>query len=185
MDYICADCGHIFESGEETIKNFDGEDWACCPSCGSTDILDGVRCHECGKVMQEDDAFDGMWCKECLLERLEDYELFFDYLTDDYFVDDTKRPDKVGGLEEFVFTAVWKLPDSCIPSVSSFELKEELKSVYYGLVATDRWCTHKDEFKRTIRDWMTDNKDPDLNDFAEWLTERECGKRDRKRVQKR
>lgn len=177
MDYICTDCGHIFETGEEVIKTFDGEDWACCPLCGSTEIVDGVHCEECGKVMQEDDAFDGHWCRDCLLDRLADYNLFFEYLTDG-----DNGTDKVTGLEEFMFTAVWKLPDKCIPEASSFELKGALQETYFRLVELDKNpFRHEKEFQRTIADWMTDNKDPDLYDFAEWLTEREI-KRDRKRI---
>lgn len=176
MDYICTDCGHIFEEGEETIKHYDGEDWACCPSCGSTEIVDGVRCKSCGKVVEEDTLFDG-WCKDCLLEKLADYDLFFEYLIgyhDNGFLLDSH---KVTGLEEFVFTAIWGLPENCVPSVSSFDMKEDLKKVYWDYVKHYKILTGCGCHERNrIVDWMTDNKDPDLYDFAEWLNERELKK---------
>ena len=163
MNYICTNCGHIFEEGEEVIKHYDGEDWACCPSCGSTEIVDGVRCKECGKVVEENTLFDG-WCKDCLLDKLADYDLFFQYLTDG-----CNGMDKVTGLEEFIFTMVWKLPEKYVPNVSSFDLKEALKKAYSSLVSYDRLLQERKLYE-LIKDWMTDL---DLYDFAEWLNERE------------
>jgi DNA-directed RNA polymerase subunit RPC12/RpoP len=173
MNYICTDCGHIFEEGEETIKHYDGEDWACCPSCGSTEIVDGVRCKDCGRVVEEDTLFDG-WCKECLLEKLADYDLFFEYLTEGDTSGFVQNSHKVTGLEEFVFTALWGLPEGCIPSESSFHMKNDLKDAYYKYVSyygisIGAGCHERNR----IVDWMTHNETHDLYDFAEWLNERE------------
>ncbi len=165
-DLICLDCNHTFTDDDAIRKNIDGETWMCCPECGSTDLTDGARCKGCDEVKAEDELFDG-WCKECLLDKLADYELFFEYLKDG-----DNRMDAVTGLEEFVFTAVWKLPEKYVPKISSFELKESLKKAYGSLMAYDRICG-KSTLYEAIKDWMTDNKDPDLYDFAEWLNERE------------
>lgn len=76
MKYICVDCGHIFEEGEEaTIVEHHpygdttaDEYIAVCPICGG-DFEEAGICKCCGGAFYEDNLIAHYYCKECV----EDY----------------------------------------------------------------------------------------------------------------
>lgn len=71
--YICLECGHHFEDGEEAIWEEqhgleDGpyEKMSGCPICESAYAVAG-RCKKCGHDFLEDNLYSGL-CKKCLIE---------------------------------------------------------------------------------------------------------------------
>lgn len=73
MTYICVDCGHIFEEGEEkTIVerhpygDTTAEEYiAVCPACNGGFEEAGI-CKCCGGAFYKDNLIAGYYCKECV-----------------------------------------------------------------------------------------------------------------------
>ena len=73
MTYICVDCGHIFEEGEQAVRvehhpygdTTADEEWAACPVCGG-DYEEAGVCKCCGGHFYADDLIAGYYCKECV-----------------------------------------------------------------------------------------------------------------------
>lgn len=78
MDWICLECGHIFDEGEGLpVKEFHPEipgghyeEFLACPSCGSDQIERAVHCKKCGGSFLPDDLYGGYYCRECMEEYL-------------------------------------------------------------------------------------------------------------------
>ena len=75
MTYICDNCSHIFEEGEqaryvETHGFTDGrvEYFDCCPICGGT-YSEAKRCNGCNEWHSKGVLYFG-WCADCLKDRL-------------------------------------------------------------------------------------------------------------------
>ena len=78
--YKCIECGHIFEEGEQKIREeYRGEccgrpayeKLSVCPLCeGFYD--DAVRCKKCGSLRLNDELTGGL-CDECVEEVLSEY----------------------------------------------------------------------------------------------------------------
>ena len=94
--YICTQCNHIFEEGEEKIiRENHGEyfgfpayeEYSICPVCGGQ-YDEAVDCSICGECHLEEDLTNGI-CDECLDKEV-DYDKVLEFLqqTDDlkYFV---------------------------------------------------------------------------------------------------
>jgi hypothetical protein len=73
MAYICLDCGHIFEEGEQKTRTEErGEYWgtSCsvsiggCPNCGG-EYEEATSCSICGSKHLEEDLNGGL-CDECI-----------------------------------------------------------------------------------------------------------------------
>ena len=73
MSYICLDCGHIFEEGEQTERSENrGEYWgvSCfqylsgCPKCGG-EYEESTPCAICGSEHLEEDLNGGL-CDSCI-----------------------------------------------------------------------------------------------------------------------
>lgn len=73
MAYICDDCGHIFEEGEQKRrKESRGEFWgsksyeyvSVCPICGGS-YSEAEVCEICGSAHTEEDLHGGV-CDECI-----------------------------------------------------------------------------------------------------------------------
>lgn len=84
MSYICLDCGHIFEDGEQsTWSESRGEFWGynCselvsgCPICGG-DYEESVSCKICGSQHLEDDL-NGELCDDCIDKYQNDINMCF------------------------------------------------------------------------------------------------------------
>ena len=72
-NYICRDCGHIFEEGEQAIWEEDRGEWwgqrawekMCgCPKCCG-DYEEAKECEICHSAHLEEDLFGGI-CEECI-----------------------------------------------------------------------------------------------------------------------
>ena len=72
MMYKCADCGHVFEEGEQAIWCEDrGEFWGMpcterlegCPKCHGC-FEEATECKECGELFLSDELYDGL-CEDC------------------------------------------------------------------------------------------------------------------------
>lgn len=75
MPFVCYDCGHIFEDGEQAHRNENrGEYWgsscsedvSCCPLCGG-EYAKSVPCAICGSEHLEEELSGGV-CDECIDE---------------------------------------------------------------------------------------------------------------------
>lgn len=80
--YICLECGHIFEDGEEKRwSESRGEFWgmSCseemigCPICGGN-YEESKKCVICGSAHLEDDLHGGV-CDECIDEYRNNFDL--------------------------------------------------------------------------------------------------------------
>ena len=75
MTYICDNCAHIFEDGEQRIvtetHGFSddlAERFEVCPVCGGT-YSEAKRCNGCNEWHSEGVLYFG-WCADCLKDRL-------------------------------------------------------------------------------------------------------------------
>lgn len=82
MAYICLECGHIFEEGEQEEWLEDkGEFWGMpcseamsgCPKCHGA-YEESVACAICGSEHLEEDLIGGI-CEECIYERKHDFDM--------------------------------------------------------------------------------------------------------------
>ena len=73
MNLICNDCGEVFT---ETACDLAGDR---CPTCGSIDIDDAVRCFRCGEWTSLTKAYGynthHMCCEDCMRDQKEDIDL--------------------------------------------------------------------------------------------------------------
>ena len=169
--YICKECGHIFEEGEqqtivERHDEIDGfpEYLSVCPMCGG-DYEEAQICEACGGAFaQDDDRFYGKWCKDCLLGMV-DYEMFKNYLLDDA----DKQSYEICDVEWFFFRDLWGMTDAHIRNLgSSPECKADLFSLYDAYVEGDKLDEQfrgQHPFLDKIKNFVAD----DIYTFAEWL----------------
>lgn len=174
--YICKECGHIFEEGEQStyIERHDEVDgfpeyFSCCPVCGG-DYEEAVICEACGGAFHpDDDRMVGKWCKDCLLGMV-DYDLFKKYLHDD---SDWRGASVMSEIEWLFFCDLWGIAEHPIRgSRSSFECKADLFSLYDAYVEGDKLDTQftgRHPFLDKIKAFV--NKE--LYIFADWLEEAE------------
>lgn len=72
MEYICKDCGNIFDYGEEKIvKEPHGEKNSCCPLCGGA-FEEAERCSVCKGAFSGSSLISGV-CLECIEESKMDF----------------------------------------------------------------------------------------------------------------
>lgn len=85
MTYICLDCGHIFEEGEQgKSRAFLGEchgknvyeEEKCCPICGG-DYEEAFACEICGTLHYKDNLCGGA-CDRCINEYRYDINTCYD-----------------------------------------------------------------------------------------------------------
>jgi hypothetical protein len=81
MTYICLDCGHIFEEGEEARwSESRGEFWGVasyenmsgCPKCKGN-YAKASSCKKCGSAHLEDELNGGV-CDDCINEYRKDFD---------------------------------------------------------------------------------------------------------------
>ena len=72
--YICENCGEVFEEYNTIVERhpygmgYASEEWASCPYCGDTDIVEAEECENCGEYFAH--LTDGL-CDECYKEEEE------------------------------------------------------------------------------------------------------------------
>lgn len=170
MMYICSECGHIFEEGEEKrYTESYGEQLSCCPICGGG-YVEAVICESCGGAFHpDDDRMAGKWCKDCLLGMV-DYDLFKKYLEDG---EELCGSSAITDIEWFFFRDLWGMDSYHIRNLgSSIECKSDLFSLYDSYVEGDKLDTQftgKHPFLDKIKAFVSE----DLYVFADWLEEAE------------
>ena len=82
MAYICLECGHIFEEGEQVNwierHGFDyggGEEFSGCPRCGGG-YEESVPCVICSSEHLNEDLHGGV-CDECIDEYRKDFNALY------------------------------------------------------------------------------------------------------------
>lgn len=118
MQFICLDCGHIFEDGEEKRwTEPHGEHMTGCPVC-SGGFVEAKYCDECGKAVLEDDLFGG-YCMDCLKKTVTcDMAL-------QYF-------EEMSYFEQFMFEKFFEMP---VPNSVSEKM---YKTLYEWFLRTER-----------------------------------------------
>lgn len=77
-EFICKDCGSVFDEREMKTKvdwltddPRDKEEYVVCPECGSTEFEEARRCIRCGEPFIPDD-YRG-YCHDCQFEIYHEY----------------------------------------------------------------------------------------------------------------
>ena len=123
MMYRCANCGNLFEEGEQAVweetHGLDSppyETWSGCPVCRG-DYEEVHQCKKCGDWHSEDELYDG-WCEDCLRETI-NYDTFFEYCEankDEQYLD--------------TFVMYYILNCEYVPKISSHEFHELMVETY-------------------------------------------------------
>ena len=151
--YICLECGHIFDEGEEVEwTEPHGEKMVGCPMCNGA-FARSAYCEECGKEILPDELRGGHYCDECLADSV-DFTTGLNYLSYyDYMV-------------QFVMERLLK---SSVPEVVSPELR---KAAIERFMRTDRDCRlrNDDSFLTALKDFILDGDgEYGKEQYAKWL----------------
>lgn len=150
MSFICVDCGHIFDEGEEMHwTEPHGEQFAGCPICGGS-FERASHCKHCYGDFLEDNLYNG-WCEECLKEMIT-YDNFWIYIKEREAVAD------------FFFINVWK---SSVPTTISEELNAMMEVTYKAMTSYEKRY-RKDDFMKLCEEFIMHDYWTKF-DFAEWL----------------
>lgn len=150
MAYICTECGHIFDEGEEMHwTESHGEEFSGCPMCGGS-FEQASHCKHCYGDFLEDSLYNG-WCEECLRDMIT-YDNFWIYLKEHELVAD------------FMFVNLWK---SSVPETVSCELMTMMELTYKSLADYEKRF-RQDELMKLCEDFIC-RDDLSKWDFAEWL----------------
>lgn len=178
--FKCIDCGHIFENGEEAIREerhpygstTASEYFSVCPICGD-DFETTQSCKKCGGEFLEDELIGGYYCEECLRKAL----------TADSFIGFGEYADKhmekseVHTVEHFMMVWVYGVSDSSIRG-SSEEFRALMMAEFKDAAEAHSKATKlfgaEDKFIEQIWKYMEDYKL--LDDFAEYVHDREVRK---------
>ena len=168
--FKCAECGHIFEDGEQRTyaehhpygDTTADEYFSVCPVCGG-EYEEAKSCKCCGGAFLEDELIGGYYCEDCLKSAV-DFDSFLEFATSG-----ADKPSDVDTLEDFVFTMIFGLKEA--PNESGYSLKAWCKIIY------GEAKKHGDILMKTIFEYM--DKTPSMWEyFAEYLYEKEntsCG----------
>ncbi len=155
--YICLECGHHFEDGEEAIweeqhglEDSLYEKMSGCPICNSAYAVAG-RCRKCGHDFLEDNLYSGL-CKKCLTE------LALPETTADYVHD---RHLSCSFYSEFYDGKIERMSDS---------LEEILRGGMLQQAAVEKLKRELSTIKKCVRYIMSD--EAATYDFSQWLQER-------------
>lgn len=177
--YICTDCGHIFEDGEEAIREEKhpygdttaSEYFSVCPVCGG-DFETAQTCKKCGGAFLEGELIGGYYCEECLQEALtaENFLRFAEY------ADKHLGESELHTVEHFMLVWVYGVSDNDIKG-SSKDFRALMMAEFKNAVeAHNRAAKYgaDDKFLEQIWQYMEDYKILDC--FAEWLYDEEVRK---------
>ena len=62
MNYICDDCGNVFNSDNAIIEKEDVQAYIRCPYCSSLYYSDAVKCEICGELYKAENGY----CDGCV-----------------------------------------------------------------------------------------------------------------------
>lgn len=155
--YICLECGHHFEDGEEAIweeqhglEDSPYEKMSGCPICRSAYVVAG-RCKKCGHNFLEDDLYLGL-CRKCL-EKSVMPEITADYVHDRHL--------SCSFYSEFYDGKIERMSDN---------LEELLRGGMLQQAALDKLKRASWTIKKCINYIMFD--EAATYDFSRWLQER-------------
>ena len=150
MAFICTECGHIFDEGEEMRwTEPHGEPMSGCPLCGST-YEETKHCKHCYGDFAEDNLIAG-WCEECLKEMVT-FDVFWQYLKD------------VECVADFMFSCVWQ---SSVPNIVSDDLASVLELIFKAYASYEKRF-RKTDFMKLCEDYVFEDYWTKEN-YAEWL----------------
>lgn len=159
MSYICLDCGHIFDEGEQKVYRENHglpggyyEEFSVCPVCGG-DYEEAAHCVSCGGDFKDENLYDG-WCEECLVKMIS-YDGFLLYALDKDL------------LADFVFEKIF---DMEAPTNVSEQLKNWLVNTYQNAVILQERFKEK-SLMQLITDFVCVDEYSKY-DFAEWLNDK-------------
>lgn len=77
---ICDDCGQAFDgcdAGEERDRD-DGELYAVCPACGSSEMTEAFECDVCGQYKPDgtQSSFSDTTCGDCYCKMVDEIAEF-------------------------------------------------------------------------------------------------------------
>ncbi len=178
--FKCHDCGHIFDECEaETRNEYHSEvpggayeRFMCCPCCESDEIEETRRCKNCEGEFLPDELIGGYYCEECLKASLT-AENFIAFGKD---ADRNMANYQLHTVEHFMLVWVFGVNDKDI-SGSSVEFRALMEAEFKNAAEAHRTamkCGTDDKFIEQIWNYLEDYKM--LDDFAEWLYEKEVKK---------
>jgi hypothetical protein len=177
--YKCVDCGHIFDDGEEAIREEKhpygdttaSEYFSECPVCGG-DFETTHDCKKCGGAFLWDELIGGYYCEDCLKEALtvENFLGFAEY------ADKHLGESELHTVEHFMLVWIYGVSDNDIKG-SSKDFRTLMIAEFKNAVdAHNRAAKYgaDDKFLEQIWQYMEDYKL--LPDFAEYLYDKEVRK---------
>ena len=179
MSWKCIDCGHIFDDGEEAIREEKhpygdttaSEYFSECPVCGG-DFEETVSCKKCGGAFLEDELIGSYYCEDCLKEALT-FDSFLDFAKE---YDSNLGESEVHTVEHFMLTWIYGVSDNAIGG-SSKDFRALMMAEFKNAVDAHNRAARfgaDDKFLEQIWQYMEDYKILDC--FAEWLYDEEVRK---------
>ena len=154
MTYICLECGHHFEEGEEMqFSEAHGEHYSACPVCGG-DYEKAEWCHQCKGDFLGDTVYGG-YCRDCLEDAI-DYDTGLRFL------------ENKGLLADFIIGAYYQ---SEVPESTSALFTLHLRETFLRLKA-EQILMQRGTLLQLLRRFILDDEgDTGKELFAKWLTE--------------
>ena len=157
--YICLDCGHRFEQGEEKswfepygLGDGSGEQFIGCPICGGA-FESAVECDICGGQFLPDSVYDNHYCIDCLRASI-------NITTGLAYMEDRNQ------LVDFMFNEVWGCDP---PKWASDALKQHLHE-QYSRCAMDDVILKDNNFINKVKAWILEyDGGCGAEDYADWL----------------
>lgn len=179
MSWKCIDCGHIFDDGEEAIREEKhpygdttaSEYFSECPVCGG-DFEETVSCKKCGGAFLEDELIGSYYCEDCLKESL----TFDNFLGFAKWYDSNLEESEVHTVEHFMLVWIYGVSDNAIGG-SSKDFRALMMAEFKNAVDAHNRAAKfgaDDKFLEQIWEYMEDYKL--LGDFAEYLHDEEVKK---------
>lgn len=170
----CENCGETF-APEDVVYHTEkhgfadgfAEKFACCPFCGSSDLIETEACDVCGKKFPDGDIESG-YCLDCLWEAI-DYDVALAYMKFNNYLTEFI-------LEEWFGAVIYDME-------VSDKLRAFLEETFLRLVANDKLLSNGKggEFLNKCRDYCLPyygihEFGADGQEFAEWYRNRQRGR---------
>ena len=172
MMFMCCECGHLFEDGEQAIwyenqgechGRIAMEKFGGCPICKG-DYEEVRQCKECDEWHTEDELYEG-WCEKCLRETI-NYDTFFEYCEankDEQYLDIFVMSELLGGMD--------------CPKNVSWDFHCLMGETYKKEIERAKASPELFDFlPACIRFIMDDDGSIGRENYADWLNKREASK---------